>query len=319
MFSKDPAVTVTTSNDAVLDAITSGTANVAAGTSWLWSRHAMIGTVDVLLVDEAGQMALANVLASAPAASGVILLGDPQQLDQPTKGVHPPGTAVSALGHILGGAATLGAEQGLFLEETWRMHPDVCGYISEVFYEGKLRSKSDLSGIRLDASPPFDGTGLRFVAVRHSGNRSESSEEAQTVASLLQKMLGGGATWTDREGTVRPLGIKDILIVAPYNAHVGLLRRHVPGATVGTVDKFQGQQAPVVIYSIATSTPDDAPRGAEFLYSGNRLNVAISRAQCAAFLVASPRLFEMRCNTERHIGLVNAFCRYLEMARTVRV
>jgi uncharacterized protein len=310
----DPLVTHTTDNAEVRDALARGTANVAAGTSWLWSRADMAGAVDVLFVDEAGQMSLANVLASAPASSGIILLGDPQQLDQPQKGVHPPGVAASALGHILGDAATMSPERGLFLEETWRMHPDVCSYISEVFYEGRLRARSDLSRIRLDAPGTLSGTGLRFVPVQHQGNRSDSIEEAAVVANLVERLTGPGSTWTDRHGETHPLTRKDILVVAPYNAHVALLRKYVPGADIGTVDKFQGQQAPVVIYSMATSSPDDAPRGPEFLYSGNRLNVAISRARCAAFLVANPGLFELRCKTERQMALANAFCRYVEVA-----
>jgi len=315
--SNDPLVTITDDNGAVRDALNHATANVAAGTSWLWARADMAGTVDVLFVDEAGQMSLANVLACAPAAGGIVLLGDPQQLDQPQKGVHPPGVGTSALGHILGDAATMSAERGLFLEETWRMHPDVCGYISEVFYEGRLRSRPDLSRIRLDAPEPLSGTGLRFVPVEHRGNRSESAEEAEVIARLVDRLVGGGSTWTDRYGEVRPLRREDVLVVAPYNAHVALLRKHVAGVRVGTVDKFQGDEAPVVIYSMATSSPEDAPRGPEFLYSGNRLNVAVSRARCAAFLVANPGLFDVRCKSGRQMALVNAFCRYLEVARRV--
>jgi uncharacterized protein len=246
-----------------------------------------------------------------------VLLGDPQQLDQPQKGVHPPGTATSALGHILGGRATMEAGHGLFIEETWRMHPDVCGYISEVFYDGRLRPRADLPGMRFDAPAPLGGTGLRFVPVGHNGNQSESVEEAEVVARLVRSIIDGGATWTDRDGQTQRVGLSDILIVAPYNAHVGLLRRRLPGAEIGTVDKFQGQQAPVVIYTMATSTPADAPRGTEFLYSSNRLNVAISRARCAAFLVASPALFELRCSSARQMSLVNAFCRYLENAKQI--
>ena len=197
------------------------------------------------------------------------------------------------------------------------MHPDVCGFISEVFYEGRVRSKPGLAGMRLDAPDPLGGTGLRFVPVDHQGNRSESVEEGDAVDRLVRTLLDGSSTWTNDKGVTQPLGPKDILVVAPYNAHVGLLRKRLPaGVAVGTVDKFQGQQAPVVIYSMATSTPEDAPRGMEFLYSGNRLNVAISRARCAAFLVANPRLFDVRCKSERQMALVNAFCRYLEMART---
>ena len=313
-LSSDPCVTVTSDNAAVRDALERGAANVAVGTSWLWARADMVNTVDVLFVDEAGQMSLANVLACAPASRGLILLGDPQQLEQPQKGVHPPGVAASALGHMLGDKATMSAERGVFLEETWRMHPDVCAYISEVFYDGRLRSRPELSRLRLEGAGDLSGTGLRFVPVEHRGNRSESVEEALAVADLVDRLVAGGSTWTDREGVVRELRREDVLVVAPYNAHVALLRKHLPGVTVGTVDKFQGREAPVVVYSMATSSPEDAPRGAEFLYSGNRLNVAISRARCAAFLVANPGLFEMRCRTGRQMELVNGFCRYLEMA-----
>ena len=315
-LSSDPFVTVTNDIPEVRDALERRTANVAVGTSWLWARADMVNTVDVLFVDEAGQMSLANVLACAPASRGLILLGDPQQLEQPQKGVHPPGVAASALGHMLGAAATMSADRGVFLEETWRMHPDVCAYISEVFYEGRLRSRRNLSRLRLDAAGAGDlsGTGLRFVPVEHRGNRSESIEEALVVAALVDRLVGGGSTWTDRDGVVRELKREDVLVVAPYNAHVALLRKHLPGVTVGTVDKFQGREAPVVVYSMATSSPEDAPRGAEFLYSGNRLNVAISRARCLAVLVANPGLFEMRCRTGRQMELVNGFCRYLEVA-----
>jgi predicted RecB family nuclease len=316
--STDPMVRVTKDNAEVLEALARNEAQLVAGTSWLWSREAMAGAVDVLFIDEAGQMSLANVLASAPASRGVVLLGDPQQLDQPLKGVHPAGTAVSALGHILGDRPTIDAGQGVFLDETWRMHPDVCGFVSEVFYEGRLRPRGDLARLRLDAPDPLGGTGLRFVPVEHRGNQSASAEEVEVVARLVGTLVQGGATWTDRHGATHALGMDDVLVVAPYNAQVGLLRKRLPSARIGTVDKFQGQQAPVVVYSMATSSPEDAPRGMEFLYSANRLNVAISRARCASFLVASPALFELRCKSERQMTLANAFCRYLEIAKVVR-
>jgi uncharacterized protein len=227
--STDALVTVADDNGAVADALRDGTANLAAGTSWMWAREDMIGIVDVLFVDEAGQMSLANVLGSAPASEGLVLLGDPQQLDQPMKGVHPPGVAVSALGHILGGATTMSPERGLFLEQTWRMHPDVCAYISEIFYEGRLRSRPDLSRMRLDGPASLSGTGLRFVPVGHRGNRSESGEEAQAIAKLVDRLVDGSSTWTDRHGEGHTLRREDVLVVAPYNAQVALLRKHVPG------------------------------------------------------------------------------------------
>jgi uncharacterized protein len=155
---------------------------------------------------------------------------------------------------------------------------------------------------------------LRFVPVDHLGNQNESPEEVERVAQIVNMLLGNGSTWTNKNAENAPLRLQDILIVSPYNAQVSALASKLPGANVGTVDKFQGQQAPVVIYSMATSTPEDAPRGMEFLYSLNRLNVAVSRAQCVAVIVASPALFQVQCKTPRQIELANAFCRYLELA-----
>ena len=153
------------------------------------------------------------------------------------------------------------------------------------------------------------------MPVQHSGNQSDSPEEAEAVAELVNGLLRSNATWTNKNGEIRPLGVGDILIVAPYNAQVAVLAARLPGARVGTVDKFQGQEAPVVFYSMTTSTPEDAPRGMEFLYSLHRLNVAISRARCVAVMVASPALFNVQCKMPRQMELANAFCRYLEMAQ----
>jgi uncharacterized protein len=278
----------------------------------------MAGSVDVILVDEAGQMSLANALALSQAAGSLVLIGDPQQLNQPQKGVHPPGADVSVLAHLLRERATIGPDEGLFLAETRRLHPDVCAFISELFYDGRLMPRPENRNQRLNCYGPLDGTGLRYVPVEHTGNQNESQEEVQRVAELFGGLLRGGATWTDKDGQVRTLGLEHVLVVSPYNAQVSALAEALPaGARVGTLDKFQGQEGPVVIYSMATSTPEDAPRGMEFLYSLNRLNVAISRARCVAMIVASPALFEVQCRTPRQIELVNAFCRYLETGRVI--
>ena len=315
---KHDLVTVAKTNEEVLEKLQSGEAQVAAGTAWLWSREEMAESVDVLFIDEAGQMSLANVLAVSPAAKSVVLLGDPQQLDQPQKGIHPPGAEMSGLAHLLNGRATIEPHQGLFLGESWRLHPDICAFTTEVFYDGRLRARSENVQQRLNAKGAFDGTGLRFVPVNHTGNQSDSVEEVEKVRKMVVELFNSGATWTDKKGETCPLGLEDILIVAPYNAQVALLARSLPdGARVGTVDKFQGQEAPVVIYSMTTSTPEDAPRGMEFLYSSNRLNVATSRAQCVTVLVANPGLFEVQCKTPRQIELANAFCKYLEMAQVI--
>lgn len=311
----DSMVTQVDDNEELFHALSSGAAQVAAGTSWLWARNDMASSIDALFVDEAGQMSLANVLAISQAATSVVLLGDPQQLDQPQRGVHPPGVDVSALAHLLDGRATIAPSKGLFLKETWRLHPDICAFTSELFYDSRLAARPENQRQRLNTEGFLDGTGLRFVPIEHIGNQSESPEEVEKIAALVDGLLRSGATWTTNTGETLTLNLSDILVVAPYNAQVSALAQRLPaGARVGTVDKFQGQEAPIVFYSMTTSTPEDAPRGMEFLYSLNRLNVAISRARCLAVIVASPALFQVQCKTPRQIKLANALCRYLEMA-----
>ena len=305
----------TTKNKDVVTALEDGEAQVAAGTAWLWAREELHQSIDVLFVDEAGQMSLANVVAVAQAARNVVLLGDPQQLDQPLQGSHPEGTEVSALQHLLGDTQTIPAHRGLFLAETWRLHPSICTLTSELFYEGRLESRPDLGQQAVVGETRFAGAGLWFVPVEHEGNQNSSIEEVDRVVELHAALVSGNLTWTNRRGVRAPITERDILIVAPYNAQVGALGERLQTACIGTVDKFQGQEAPIVIYSMATSSPDEAPRGMEFLFSLNRLNVATSRARCACILVASPQLFEPECRTPRQIQLANAFCRYLELAQ----
>lgn len=289
---------------------------VAGGTSWLWAREEAFESVDVLFVDEAAQKSLANVLAVSQACRAIVLVGDPQQLEQPMKGSHPEGIDVSALHHLLAGKPTIAAEQGLFLEETWRLHPAICSFTSELFYESKLRPRPGLEHQTIRSSTLANGSGLRFLAVAHEGNQSSAPEEADRIRVLVEDILKAKSTWVDSEGRKLLLEPKDILIIAPYNAQVFELQERLPGFRIGTVDKFQGQEAPIVIYSMTTSTHTDAPRGMEFLYSLNRLNVATSRAKCLCILVGSPALFEPECKTPRQMELANAFCRYLEMAQT---
>jgi uncharacterized protein len=290
------------------------TCPVAGGTAWLWAREEARASVDVLFVDEAAQMSLANVLAVSQACRTLVLVGDPQQLDQPTRGSHPEDTDVSALHHLLDGKPTIAAHQGLFLDETWRLHPQICSFTSELFYEGKLRPRAGLEHQVIASRSRVHGTGLRFLPVVHAGNQSSAPEEAERIRELVQEILGSSSIWTDHDGQQHSLRAQDILIIAPYNAQVFELQERLPGSPIGTVDKFQGQEAPIVIYSMTTSTHADAPRGMEFLYSLNRLNVATSRAKCLCILVGAPALFEPECRTPRHMELANAFCRYLEKA-----
>lgn len=294
-----------------------GAVQVGGGTSWVWSRPDAVDTVDVLFVDEAAQMSLADVLAVSPCAKTVVLIGDPQQLDQPVQGSHPDGTDVSALTHILGEHQTIPPDRGLFLSETWRLHPSICAFTSELFYEGKLRSRPELDKICIKGGAPLTGAGLFYLPVEHAGNQNCSPEEADAIKRLIDRVLADTPSWIDRKGIERPLTLANFVIVAPYNAHVFELQQRIPGANVGTVDKFQGQEEAIAIYSTATSSHADAPRGMEFLYSLNRFNVATSRAKCVAVLVSSPAIFEAECKTPRQIQLANAFCRYLELAETV--
>ena len=306
-----PHLTFTQSNDEFLSALRGGRAQVGGATQFLWSREGAQDSIDVLVVDEAAQMSLANVLAVSPAAPALVLIGDPQQLDQPTQGTHPDGTGVSSLEHIIGEQQTISSDQGLFLGTTWRLHPEICAFNSELFYNGKLHPKEHADRQKV-LGGEFVGAGLRYVPVHHSGNTSSSIEEAERVHQIVRQILDEETKWIDRDGNEHPVTMEDILIIAPYNAQVFEIQQRLPNAKVGTVDKFQGQEAPIAIYSMATSSHADAPRGMEFLYSANRFNVAISRAKCLAILVASPEVFEADCKTPRQMQLANAFCRYLE-------
>jgi len=198
------------------------------------------------------------------------------------------------------------------------MHPRICSFTSELFYEGRLGAR-DLTRSRVLVGHPWlNGAGLWFVPVPHEGNRNSSPEEVRVVVQIVESLLTPGVRWFRSTGNSRAVSLNDILVVAPYNAQVSDLMARLPGALVGTVDKFQGQEAPVVIYSLTTSSPEDAPRGMEFLYSLNRLNVATSRAMSTVIAVASPRLFEPDCRTPRQMQLANALCRFRELSTTVQ-
>lgn len=304
-------------NDAALDALNNG--RVVGGTAWLWARPDAAESLDYLFVDEAGQMSLVNTLAAARAARNLVLLGDPQQLEQPQKGAHPEGSEVSALEHVLDGAKTLPSHRGLFLDVTWRLHPRICAFTSELFYEGRLESRPDLEHQAVLGDTPFAGSGLFFVPVEHEGNQTASAEEVRAIESVISSLVGR-ARWMDADGQEHPLEERNIVVVAPYNAQVGALTVGLPeGVRVGTVDKFQGQQAPVVIYSMTSSSAEDAPRGMGFLFSPNRLNVATSRARCVSIVVAATRLLEPSCRTPDQMRWANGLCRYRELAHEVRI
>lgn len=279
---------------------------IGGGTAWLWGDTDLVEKLDYLFIDEAGQMSLSQALAASRSAYNLILLGDPQQLEQPQKGAHPEGSDVAALTYLLNGRATIEDGKGLFLGVTRRLHPNICSFTSELFYENKLHSYPGLEKQIISGTGKFDGAGLFFVPVDHRGNQNKSLEEIEAIEQIIDVLLKG--SYLDK-----PITREDILIVAPYNAQVSALVEKLPGFNIGTVDKFQGQEAPVVIYSMTSSSHEDAPRGMSFLFSPNRLNVATSRAKSVSILVASPRLLEPDCKTIDQMRWANGLCRYVEL------
>ena len=300
----------------VADALSTGRHRLVGGTAWLWARPELAGTVDVLVIDEAGQFSLANAVAASRAGRSLVLLGDPQQLTQPSQAIHPVGAGVSALGHLLDEHLTVPPECGVFLDRTWRMHPEITKFVSITSYDDRLESHPGTERQVIVGDGCWTGSGLRMVPVPHTANASASAEEALAVAGLVEELLE--CDWINSAGERRPVGPRDILIVAPYNAHVAALRATVRTVIdIGTVDKFQGREAAVVIYSMASSSAVDAPRGVEFLYDVHRLNVAVSRARAMTIVVCSPTLLDAEVSTVHQLRLVNALCRYAELAQIV--
>ncbi|MEJ1192000.1 TM0106 family RecB-like putative nuclease [Pseudarthrobacter sp. CCNWLW207] len=264
---------------------------LVGGTAWtMTGKTVPAGSLDLLVIDEAGQFSLANTLAVARSAQRLLLLGDPQQLPQVTQGSHPEPVDESALGWLAAGHATLPAELGYFLADSWRMHPELCRAVSVLSYDAKLESAPAATLRSLAEVAP----GVETVFVDHSGNTTSSAEEAAEVARQARRHIG--LKWiSGGDQPARPLAAEDILVVAAYNAQVQLIRHTLQqagleGVRVGTVDKFQGQEAPVVLVSMACSAVAEAPRGAEFLLNRNRINVAVSRGQWRAVIVRSPEL-----------------------------
>ena len=288
--------------------------NVVAGTTWLFAGKDMAAApVDVLLVDEAGQLALADALAAARSARNLVLLGDPSQLPQVSKAVHPHRSGDSVLQHVLGDDVTMPDDRGVFLAETRRMHPDICRFISEEIYEGRLRSHHSCAVQTTEL-----GTGLRWLPAEHDGCITESEEEAELVATEITRLIG--TPWTNEKGERGPLTATDFMVVAPYNDQVALIRARLGSDTrtrdvpVGTVDKFQGRQAAVVFFTMTTSSGIDITHGADFLFSRNRLNVAISRARCLAYLVCTEDLLNSRARDVEQMRLISTLCAFVEWA-----
>lgn len=281
---------------------------VIGGTAWDFANANKIGrrALDLLVVDEAGQFSLANTVAVSVAAENLLLLGDPQQLPQVSQGTHPEPVDGSALGWVADGHDALPADLGYFLERTWRLHPELCAPVSRLSYEGRLHSEEEATTARrLDGVAP----GVHVVEVEHRGNAVSSVEEAAVVVEQVQGLLG--RTWHDGDHE-RPLAPEDLLVVAAYNAQRALVEAHlrragIEGVKVGTVDKFQGQEAAVVLVTMAASSVEEVPRGMGFLLSRNRVNVAVSRGQWAAVIVRSPALTDYVPTTPEALCELGAF------------
>jgi len=290
---------------------------VMGGTAWVFSREDLQGAFDYLFIDEAGQFSLANTVGVALSAKNLVLVGDQMQLAQPVQGTHPGESGQSALNYLLAGHQTIPPEIGIFLDQTWRLHPDICGFVSAAVYEGRLKShpRTATQRIKPNGGLLSKKAGIEFIAVEHDGNMQGSEEEVDVIEQIVTE-LTHSSVWDAEASRSRPLTMADILIVAPFNMQVRLLKKRLSAeAKVGSIDKFQGQEAHVVILSMCSSTLEDSPRGADFLLDPNRLNVAISRAKSLAVIVGNPGLIAARCRTIREMELANLFCWLVDYSR----
>ena len=321
----DETITVTEvdKNQEIFDAIESNSHNIFAGTAWVFTDE-KAPMLDVIFIDEAGQMSLANAVGVSTAAKSLVLVGDPQQLAQPGKGSHPLmpeeatelypfGATASALQHVLKNNETVPDDEGIFLDVTQRLHPEICKFISEAMYNGRLENAPHCNKRSIIMAAGAHESGIRWCPVEHEGNKMYSTEEVDAIKNIVSQFVGSSVI--NKSGEVRTLSEADIMIVAPYNSQVNDLKVALPDCKVGTVDKFQGLESPIVILSLTASSSEDVPRGMDFLYSTNRFNVAVSRAKTLCIVVGSPRLLAARCNSVRQLQLVNVLCRYVQMAK----
>lgn len=290
------------------EAIEDGGFDLIGGTAWLFARQNMDQALDYLFVDEAGQVSLGHLLAMGASARNIILVGDQMQLSQPIKGTHPGESGLSVLDYLLEDAATIAPDRGILLDTSWRMHPRIQSFISEVVYDNRLKAHPDCVQQTLildkEVEDLFAPNGIQMFAMDHEGCGQVSETEVERAVTLVDKLIG--QRFVDRKGQTGTIGLENILVVAPFNMQVNALKERLPdGCRVGTVDKFQGQEAEIVIVSLTTSSPEDLPRNIDFFYSKNRINVAISRARTLAIILANPKLLELDAVTVEHLRLVN--------------
>jgi len=284
-----------------------------AGTSWLFSDARLNHKIDYLFVDEAGQVSLANTLAISTSAKNIILIGDQMQLSQPIKGTHAGNAGKSALEYLLSDYDTIPPNRGIFLDKTRRLNYKICDYVSESFYDSRLKPHEITKEryVKLQSKTIKD-EGISFISMDHLNCSQKSDEEVKEINSMIKDIVGKDCkdSGTNKE---RKINLEDILIVAPFNMQVNNLARNLPkGSKVGTIDKFQGQEAKVVFVSMTSSDPENLPRHKEFFFSRNRLNVAISRAQCSTIILFNPNLLNASCSKINEMRLVNNFCKLLK-------
>lgn len=292
-------------------------------TAWFFARPELSGQLDYLFIDEAGQVCLANVLAMGETAKNIVLVGDQLQLEQPIKGSHPGDSGRSSLEYLLGDFATISPDRGIFLSSTRRMHPALCSFVSSAVYDDRLQA-DQIAAERKLLLPPVPSklsaaNGIIYLPVEHTGNSQSSMEELDCVSELIEELLECQiqvaevvAAEEHSPIALRRLTLQDIMIVAPYNRQVRLIKSRHAGAVAGSVDRFQGREAAVVIISMCASDLVSSPRGLEFLLSKKRLNVAISRAQLLAIVIGSPALGQFACSTVEQASLLNLYCRLMQ-------
>ena len=290
-----------------------------AGTAWLFCNEALNQKVDYLFIDEAGQVSLANTLAMCTATKNIVLIGDQMQLSQPIKGTHPGIAGKSSLEYLLEGYDTIPAEKGIFLNETRRLNKNICEFISSSFYESRLKPHPVTSEryVKLNLDNIKD-EGINFIPMYHENNTQKSIEETDYIKDLIGKIIGKRCK-DNGDTKERSLDLNDILIVAPFNMQVNNLARNLPiNSKVGTIDKFQGQEAKIVFISMTSSDPENIPRNKDFLFSRNRLNVGISRAECTTIILFNPNLLNTSCQKIEEMRLINNFCKLLKYENLTR-
>lgn len=284
---------------------------MVGGTAWAGSQEGIAKGFDYGFVDEAGQYSLANAIALSTNCKNLVLIGDPQQLPQPVIGSHPHGADASVLHHIVGDRDVVDSDHGIFLPLTYRMHPRITGVVSAVSYENKLFPAGHLSQMSIVDPSPFPECGLVFIPVQHKGNVYRSLEEVKVAKKTVEILLT--RSWVDQDGLTQIITPDQIMVVSPYNAQVNALTVVLEGlASVGTVDRFQGKEAAVVIVSLAASDGESSGRGVEFLFSTNRLNVAISRAKVLSIILGSPSLLETKPKSLDQLALLGAMAKIIK-------